>query len=108
MKNIPTKNLSLLHLAAITDSLEVFIYITKYKKVNPLIQSYDNYNPLHYACLGNSIEVATYIISHFPDLPSHDTPTKLQYIYFTKVSLMCRLDEAYYKCECIYYLLLCV
>ena len=85
LKNIPTKNLSLLHLAAITDSLEVFIYITKYKKVNPLIQSYDNYNPLHYACLGNSIEVATYIISHFPDLPSHDTPTKLQYIYLASV-----------------------
>ena len=75
------KNLSLLHLAALSDSLEAFIYMVKYKDSSPLGPSYDGYNSLHYACFGDSIEVASYIIALYPDLPSKDTDTPYQYTY---------------------------
>ena len=51
-----------MHVAAFADSLESFIILEKYGfKINVL--SADNYQPFHYACVGGSLEVASYILT---------------------------------------------
>ena len=55
-------NISLLHIAAAYDSLETFIFLTRAFKFDICQPSLDNYFPLHYACDGNSLEIASFII----------------------------------------------
>lgn len=51
-----------MHVAAFADSLESFIILEKSGfKINVL--SADNYQPFHYACVGGSLEVASYILT---------------------------------------------
>lgn len=76
------RNLNPLHIAAIYDSLEVFVYLQNKLEIDILVQSSDQYNPLHYACFYNSFEVASYIMSCKPDEAKkvYDS-LKYQYIY---------------------------
>ena len=66
---LPLKSLSLLHIAAYADSLEVFIYLVQ-QGIPIDIVSADSYLPIHYACVEGSSEVCLYILSQRPDLAS--------------------------------------
>ena len=78
---IPKDNLSLIHIAAYFDSLECLIYLERTVKIDLLTTTLSNYNVLHYACEGNAIEVAEYILQKYPFLAQKETQTELQYLY---------------------------
>ena len=63
---IPSVNLTLMHVAAYYDSLEVFVYL---ESIGFLLEeeSADQYRPIHYGCLNGSLEVCTYILSKMPE-----------------------------------------
>lgn len=71
-----------MHIAAYYDAINIFIYLVEELGVKILQGNAKSYNPLHYACLHNSIEVATYILAKEPDAPKQSTHTEFQYIYF--------------------------
>jgi ankyrin repeat protein len=71
--SLPSDNLTLLHIAAVHDALECFIALTN-KSCNLRAQSAASYLPLHYACLGNSLEVALYILTQDRDQASLPEP----------------------------------
>ena len=79
--HIPLKSMSLLHVAAYYDSLETFIYLHNFRNINLNTKTANGYNPLHFACYGNSREVAEYIIQKDPKICSIETDTEHQYIY---------------------------
>ena len=62
-EELPFNGLTLLHLAAITDSLESFIYIERTTCFDFFTRSADNFTPLHYACFFKSYEIISYIIA---------------------------------------------
>ena len=77
---LPTTNLSLIHIAALCDSLEVFIYLCQLKKdkFHTRTPSGASYHPLHYACCSAAYEVAFYILSIDPD-EAKETPAGIDW-----------------------------
>ena len=63
---IPFTELTLLHIAALYDNLEVFLYLLQ-KGFTLRTPSGHSYYPLHYACVGNAKEVAAYILEEDPE-----------------------------------------
>ena len=63
---LPYKNLSLLHIAAVYDSLECFQFLYEECGIELRQKSADSFFPLHYACLYGSQEVALYILEKDP------------------------------------------
>ena len=63
---LPETNLSLLHIAAYCDSLEIFIYLQEDCHLPLDFKSISNYSPIHYACYGGSLEVVSYILQKDP------------------------------------------
>ena len=64
---LPSTSLSLLHIAALYDSLDCFIFLHKVANL-PLRQtSAESYLPIHYACFNGSYEVLSYIIANDPE-----------------------------------------
>lgn len=55
-------NLTAMHIAAFTDSLECFVILEE-SGLNINALSANNYLPFHYALVGGSLEVSSYIIS---------------------------------------------
>ena len=74
---IPCKELTLLHIAAYFDNLEVFIFLTMHGLIirSP---SASSYYPLHYACVGNAKEVAAYILDQDPEEAKLDLEVQYQ------------------------------
>ena len=66
--SLPTKGLSLLHLAAYADFLEAFVYFTQNKQIPISITSADSFLPLHYALARDSLEITNYIFTKAPEL----------------------------------------
>lgn len=63
--SLPFEYLTLLHVAAFFDYLEVFVFLESLGL--PLdIKSAALYSPLHYACLSGSLEICTYILKKDP------------------------------------------
>ena len=59
---LPTKSLSLIHIAAYADNLEAFLFLQKKGLLISLKTRY-NYLPIHYACASGSTEIVSYILS---------------------------------------------
>ena len=72
-------NLPLLHIAAAYDSLETFIYLIKRFNFDICMPSLEDYFPLHYACDGKSLEIASFIISFLQK--TNDGQEKLKKIF---------------------------
>jgi ankyrin repeat protein len=74
---IPCKELTLLHIAAYFDNLESFIFLVNngFKLRAP---SASSYLPLHYACVGNAKEVASYILESDPEQATMDCSVQYQ------------------------------
>ena len=64
------EDLTLLHIAAMSDSLECFIFLIA-NDFEFNIKNAKNYLPIHYACYFNSLEVVTYILSVHPELSNY-------------------------------------
>jgi ankyrin repeat protein len=62
-RTIPRNQLGLMHLAAFYDSLEIFLYLLDMGFSLELL-SPDDFQPIHYAAAGGSIEIATFICEH--------------------------------------------
>lgn len=60
--SFPTRGLTLMHIAALYDSFEVFMFLIN-RGFSIDIKSANDYQPIHYAAIGNSREVLTYICS---------------------------------------------
>ena len=63
---LPSTELSLLHIAALYDSLDCFIYLHKCANLDLRLMSANSYLPIHYACFNGSYEVLSYIIANDP------------------------------------------
>lgn len=63
-------NLSLMHIAAYADSLEVFVYLEK-RGIPIDIFSGNSYLPIHYAVFHSSTEIFFYILGKKPDFTSN-------------------------------------
>lgn len=59
---LPIQELSLIHIAALFDSLECFVTLQR-KGFEINTRSSNGYLPIHYACCLGSIEVTTYILT---------------------------------------------
>ena len=84
-ETIPKQELGLIHIAAYFDCLESLFFLEKIVKIDLLSTTSNNYNVLHYACAGNAIEVASYVLYKHPELAKSVTDTKLQYIYLAVI-----------------------
>lgn len=72
-----------MHIAAFTDSLECFVIMEKFGlDINAL--SSNNYLPFHYALVGSSLEVASYIISKTKNqiFTKASMPSVFNYFFF--------------------------
>lgn len=79
--DLPLQNLTLLHIAAFFDSLDIFIYLVEVLKFNIKAPSAAAYIPLHYAVYSNANEVAYYILSIDPGQAAVDYPVTYQLIW---------------------------
>jgi hypothetical protein len=59
---LATTSLSWLHVSAVYDALDSFMYLHEVEKLKLDYPSAANLLPLHYACYAGSLEVATYIM----------------------------------------------
>lgn len=83
---LPKDNLTLMHIAACFDCLEIFIHLENKYQMNYDIKSADSYLPLHYACNQASVEVASYILSKDPNQAKVIVPNSYQLIFLTASS----------------------
>ena len=83
---LPKSNLSLMHIAAFADSLDVFIYLNKNQGLKIRHESAAGYYPLHYACLNGSYEVASYILSVDPEEAKLELEIPYHCIYLSTLS----------------------
>ena len=79
------RSIGFMHVAAYYDAINIFMYLAENEGISVLQENAKNYNPLHYACFRDSIEVASYILNKKPNAPKTVTPTEYQYIYFAVV-----------------------
>lgn len=82
-KNLPSTQLTLLHVAAYYDSLEIFFYLNSTKGMPIGILSGHSFLPLHYACWNGSEEVASFILTNDQSEATFFTPfpSPLQLLY---------------------------
>ena len=83
---LPSKNLSLIHLAAFYDSLESFILLEKELGLSPNQESIDSLHPIHYACISNSLEIIVYILNIFPEEAKIRSPTPYNLYFLASIS----------------------
>ena len=77
---LPMGNLSLLHVAAFYDNLEMFLFLES--NGIPLdVKSGGSYAPLHYACAGGAVECAAYILEKRPDQATEEFDCQWQPIF---------------------------
>ena len=77
---LPMGNLSLLHVAAFYDNLEIFLFLES--NGIPLdVKSGDSYAPLHYACAGGAVECVAYILEKRPDQATEEFDCQWQPIF---------------------------
>ncbi|EAX97496.1 hypothetical protein TVAG_335560 [Trichomonas vaginalis G3] len=62
-----SNGLGLMHIAAIWNSLDEFIFLHKTHKLDINVKDRSNHIPLHYACSQGSTEVVAYILSQLSD-----------------------------------------
>ncbi|OHS97603.1 hypothetical protein TRFO_09294 [Tritrichomonas foetus] len=79
---LPTTNLTLLHVAAVGDSLEVFTLLESYG-FDIGCSSAASYLPIHYACLYSSYEVASYILAKKPEMAKSEPQVEFHLLYLT-------------------------
>ncbi|KAH0786835.1 ankyrin repeat protein [Histomonas meleagridis] len=81
--SLPINQLTLLHIAAYCDSLEVFIFLCNLHKdkFNTRTASAASYHPLHYACCSAAYEVAFYILSIDPAEAAQTPSVDWHFIY---------------------------
>lgn len=84
--SLPTSNITLMHVAAFCDSLDMFIYLMYELNFSLRIASADLYLPLHYAVYGGAKEVAYYILENDPEQAKLETETNHQLLYFAVIS----------------------
>lgn len=90
---LPFNNLSLLHVAAFYDSLESFVTIQKLTKMSVFIQTDQSLQPIHYACYSHSIEIATYILTLFPDVIDQCQQYEYSLFYYAAASNNASSDQ---------------
>lgn len=78
---LPRQNLTLLHIAAFFDALDVFVYLTEVLNFNIRTQSPAGYLPLHYAVYSRANEVAYFILSTDPGQAAQDYSVDYQLIW---------------------------
>jgi len=85
---IPLDNLSLVHIAALFDSLEAFMFLTILKKIPMETRSAAQYTPLHYACFGGATEVVAFILDNpnGKNLIKQDTGVEYTLLYLCVLS----------------------
>ena len=83
---LPPDSVTLLHIAAFCDSLEVFIYLHDHHHIPFQIKSAAQYFPLHYACYAGSYEVARYILENDPQEARLETITQFSLIFLATYS----------------------
>jgi ankyrin repeat protein len=81
--DLPGSALSLLHVAAFYDNLEMFCYLLHQdpRRLGLTTASGASYLPLHYACLGGSLEVAAFILSRAPELAARECECQWQVVF---------------------------
>lgn len=95
---IPNNNLTLLHIAAIFDSLECYILLLKQEGFTTRTLSADSYTPFHYACFNASYEVVMYTLSIDPAIPIFDPDgANHQYLYLTVIGGDPKILEQLFK-----------
>lgn len=95
---LSSTNIGFIHVAAFYDAINIFTYLVEEIGVDILQTNVNNYNTLHYACLTNSIKVASYILAKRPETPIIVTQTEYQYIYYAAVGKSTTILELLIKC----------
>jgi ankyrin repeat protein len=68
VKELPCRGLGIMHTTAFSDSLEVFVYLSEQGfSLEGLTAA--QFQPIHYACIGGSIKVATFLCANAPGNP---------------------------------------
>lgn len=80
---LPPDNLTLLHIAAIYDSLECFIFLLSQPNFHTRILSGNSLFPFHYACFYGSFEVFSYILQTDPTILSVKQPSPYSFLAVT-------------------------
>lgn len=81
---IPVSKLSLMHVAAFFNSLEIFIFLEQ--KGLPINKKSDDlYLPIHYACLKGCEKIVEYILSKDPTEATVLPPVKYHLIYLATI-----------------------
>lgn len=70
--------LPLTHIAAYFDASELFFYLLSLG-FTMRDRSEQNYMPIHYACEGNSLEIATFILFNDPQVIEFDESLKVNF-----------------------------
>ncbi|KAH0788828.1 ankyrin repeat protein [Histomonas meleagridis] len=84
---LPISNVTLLHIAAYCDSLDVFIYLCSISpNFNTRTTTANSYHPLHYACSSAAYEVAFYILSIDPTEATQTPSVEYHFIYLASDS----------------------
>lgn len=96
---LPITGLPLTHVAAYYDETELFFYLLQlgFSIRDP---SEHNYLPIHYACEGNSLEVATYILNNDPRAVEFDESLRINFINFIInmfMLLFFQMHQRFYK-----------
>lgn len=75
---LPSENLTFLHIAAVFNTLDCFVWLQTEKNLSISAQSSTNYHPIHYACYAGSTEIVSYILQRdssqavvLPEVPHH-------------------------------------
>lgn len=61
---LPKANLSVLHLAAFTESTDVFLFLVQSRNMSIVFESAEKYTPLQYAIINKSLEIVYFIWSN--------------------------------------------
>lgn len=82
---LPEDSLSLLHVAAFYDNIEMFLFL-ELLGIDLAVLSGASYFPLHYACAGGAIECFAYILSKRPEQVQRDFDCQWQPILIATFS----------------------
>ncbi|OHT08776.1 hypothetical protein TRFO_22604 [Tritrichomonas foetus] len=84
---LPMKSLSLMHVAALCDSLECFCILHQKSRLSVSIENASSLHPIQYACFSDSLEIVTYICHVNPYEAIHQFPP--EYSLFLCFSMRC-------------------
>lgn len=77
---LPLKEITLAHIAAYADSLEIFLFL-ELKGASISSFSVASDTPLHYACARGSIEIVSYILNKDPQIIATEQRAKFCYLF---------------------------